>query len=195
MTPKGHFEINWPLAATAKVYLARSAENRSWLINDSTLLTITGLWWRFGVTHMYTQPPPQPQNSSSVLGARHKVERTEGASDKFLIWIMVVNWQLWAVLKKMLWANYEQLLNMVFSCFQGQKKSLKFFKKHFSVRTKKLHKINFIKKNFELKIESKYDKNRLNRGIWIQRVRIDRGWGGICSFWFVVPGHEKMGKW
>ena len=60
------------IAATAKVYLARSAENRSWLINDSTLLTITGLWWRFGVTHMYTQPPPQPQNSSSVLGARSR---------------------------------------------------------------------------------------------------------------------------
>ena len=60
------------IAATAKVYLERSAENRSWLINDSTLLTITGLWWRFGVTHMYTQPPPQPQNRSSILGARSR---------------------------------------------------------------------------------------------------------------------------
>ena len=31
-----------------------------------------------------------------------------------------------AVLKKRIWANYEQLLRVVFSCFQGQK-MLRFF--------------------------------------------------------------------
>ena len=33
-----------------------------------------------------------------------------------------------AVLKKRVWADYEQLLRVFFSCFQGQKKFLKFFK-------------------------------------------------------------------
>ena len=43
-------------------------------------------------------------------------------------------------------ADYEQLLRAVFSCFQGQKKSYNCFKKYPSVRTKKLHKMLFIKK-------------------------------------------------
>ena len=47
-----------------------------------------------------------------------------------------------AILKKNGWADYEQLLREVFSCFQGH-----FFWKHYSVRTKKLHNIflNFFK--------------------------------------------------
>ena len=32
-----------------------------------------------------------------------------------------------AVLKKRVWADYEQLLRVVFSCFQGQKKILRVF--------------------------------------------------------------------
>ena len=41
--------------------------------------------------------------------------------------------------KKSVWANYEQLLRVLFSCFQGQK-NVEFFLNNFSVRTKKLHK-------------------------------------------------------
>ena len=48
-----------------------------------------------------------------------------------------------AVLKKGFWADYEQLLRVVFSCLQGQKD---FFFKHWSARTKKLHKMNLKKK-------------------------------------------------
>ena len=33
-----------------------------------------------------------------------------------------------AILKKKLGADYEQLLRAVFSCFQGQKNNLKYFK-------------------------------------------------------------------
>jgi hypothetical protein len=43
--------------------------------------------------------------------------------------------------EKKIWANYEQLLRAVFSCFHGQKKGLKFFLRYCSVRTKKLHKM------------------------------------------------------
>ena len=50
-----------------------------------------------------------------------------------------------AILKKKWGADYEQLLRVVFLCFQGQKKMLNFFEKYCSVRTKKLHKkrLNF----------------------------------------------------
>ena len=37
------------------------------------------------------------------------------------------------------WANNEQLLRAVFSCFHGQIQSLKFFKKYPSVCTEKFH--------------------------------------------------------
>ena len=40
--------------------------------------------------------------------------------------------------KKRLWADYEQLLRVAFSCFQGQK-NVTFSKKQCSVSTKKLH--------------------------------------------------------
>ena len=47
---------------------------------------------------------------------------------------------VWAGLwNKRVWADYEQLLRPVFSLFRGQKKFLKFFWKHHSVRTEKLH--------------------------------------------------------
>ena len=46
--------------------------------------------------------------------------------------------------EKKLGADYEQLLRVVFSCFQGQINTLKFFLKYCSVCTKKLHKINNI---------------------------------------------------
>ena len=49
---------------------------------------------------------------------------------------------------KRVWADYEQLLRPVFSLFWGQKTILKFFWKHYSVRTEKLHN-NFIKKNLK----------------------------------------------
>ncbi len=47
--------------------------------------------------------------------------------------------------KKSAWADYEQLLRAVFSCFQGQKNIAKFFWKYPSVRTEKLHKISLTK--------------------------------------------------
>ena len=57
-----------------------------------------------------------------------------------------------AILKKIIWVDYEQLLQVVFSCFHGQKK-INFFLKYFSVRSKKLHKMKVNKKlNFFLKI-------------------------------------------
>ena len=43
-----------------------------------------------------------------------------------------------AVLKKRVWADYEQLLRVFFSCFQRQK-NVKIFFKNCSVRTKKFH--------------------------------------------------------
>ena len=43
-----------------------------------------------------------------------------------------------AILKKKIWADYEQLLTAVFSCFHGQKK-FKIFLKNPSIRTEKLH--------------------------------------------------------
>ena len=52
---------------------------------------------------------------------------------------LVLGWL--AILKKKMGADYEQLLRVVFSCFQGQKNNLKYFGKCCSVRTKKLHKM------------------------------------------------------
>ena len=52
-------------------------------------------------------------------------------------------WALWAarpLLKKRVWADYEQLLRVFFSCFRGQQ-ILEFFFEYCSVRTKKLHKM------------------------------------------------------
>ena len=46
-----------------------------------------------------------------------------------------------AILKKKLGADYEQLLRVFFSCFQGQKNNLEFLKKYCSIRTQKLHKM------------------------------------------------------
>ena len=60
-----------------------------------------------------------------------------------------------AVLKKKVWADYEQILRVVFSCFQGQF-VLKFFQKHFSIRTKKLHKMMLKQYFFFLKIFKEY---------------------------------------
>ena len=45
-----------------------------------------------------------------------------------------------AILKKKFWSDYEQLLRAFFSCFHGQKQSLKYFFKYPSVHTKKLQK-------------------------------------------------------
>ena len=50
-----------------------------------------------------------------------------------------------AMLKIKNWANYEQLLRAFFSCFQGQKINLECFQKYCSVRTRKFHKVFFIK--------------------------------------------------
>ena len=52
---------------------------------------------------------------------------------------LVLGWL--AILKKNVWADYEQLLRLVFSCFQGQKNNSKIFQKYYSVCTKKLHQI------------------------------------------------------
>jgi hypothetical protein len=54
-----------------------------------------------------------------------------------------------AILKKSGRADYEQLLGAVFFMFSGAKKNLNFFLKNPSVRTKKLHKMLFIKKIFD----------------------------------------------
>ena len=61
-----------------------------------------------------------------------------------------------AVLKKKVWADYEQLLRAFFFKFSGAKSNLKFFLKHCSICTKKLHKmklksISFSKFNHEVK--------------------------------------------
>ena len=63
-----------------------------------------------------------------------------------------------ALLKKRVWANYEQLLRVAFSCFRGQFFFFN-FQKLCSVRTKKLHKIELrkmqiisLKFNYEFKI-------------------------------------------
>ena len=64
-----------------------------------------------------------------------------------------------AILKKN-WADYEQLLRSVFSCFQGQ---FFFFFKLSSVRTKKLHDIMISLLNFFLIFfKHFFGKNRLN---------------------------------
>ena len=49
-----------------------------------------------------------------------------------------------AVLKKRVWADYEQLLRVFFHVFRG-KKIKKSFKNHCSVRTRKLHKMKLRK--------------------------------------------------
>lgn len=51
--------------------------------------------------------------------------------------------QIGSIEKKRVWADYKQLLMVFFSCFQGQKKVLKFLK---NIRTKKLLKLK-LKKN------------------------------------------------
>ena len=51
-----------------------------------------------------------------------------------------------AVLKKRVWADNEQLLRVLSSCFQGKTK-VKIFQKHCSVHTKTLHKM-MLKKYF-----------------------------------------------
>ena len=45
-----------------------------------------------------------------------------------------------AVLKKRVWANYEQLLRVFFSVFRGET-NVKKFLKHCSLRAKKVHKM------------------------------------------------------
>ena len=77
-------------------------------------------------------------------------KRTDVWSRDFIIW--KINSGLWAVVwaglwNKRVWADYEQLLRPVFSLFRGQKKILKIFWKHHSVRTEKLHWKKVKKKN------------------------------------------------
>jgi hypothetical protein len=62
---------------------------------------------------------------------------------KFRVWLV---WGRWAILKKKIWAEYEQLLRVVFHVLMG-KTNLKFFKKYCSIRTKKLHKMKFLRKS------------------------------------------------
>ena len=60
---------------------------------------------------------------------------------------------VWAGLwNKRVWADYEQLLRPVFPLFRGQKNILKYFWKHHSVRTEKLHRKKVKKKIFFLAI-------------------------------------------
>ena len=54
-----------------------------------------------------------------------------------------------AILKKRR-ADYDQLLRVFFSCFQGQKKLYIFLKKYWSVLTKKLHKMKVRKTKKDL---------------------------------------------
>ena len=64
------------------------------------------------------------------------------------------------ILKKRVWVDYEQLLNMVFSCFQRQKKVLFFFKRC-SVPTKKLHKMKWKEMFFS------FEKNQKEFSFWL----------------------------
>ena len=75
-------------------------------------------------------------------------KRTDVWSQDFIIW--KTNSGQWAVVwaglwNKRVWANYKQLLRPVFSLFRGQKKILKFFWKHSSNHTKKIHNTFFTK--------------------------------------------------
>ena len=57
-----------------------------------------------------------------------------------------------AVLQKRDWADYEQLLRVFFSCFQGQKIIQNFFLMYCSVRIKKLHQMKVVKTKANFKI-------------------------------------------
>ena len=119
----------------------------------------------------------------------HKGERTETASAQFPIWKSVFqpNGQLRAVRKKPHpIMNYEQLLSSFFLCFHWQRNNLKNFQKHCSVCTKKMYKMN-VREPQKNSLKFSYRlKNRLNRGIWIPRVRVEQCQGSICSFLFVI---------
>ena len=52
--------------------------------------------------------------------------------------------------KKGAWADYEQLLRAVFSCFQGQKKSQNFFENTLASALKSCIKCNLQKKNLKI---------------------------------------------
>ena len=55
---------------------------------------------------------------------------TQSCFKGFLVIRNFCLWAFWAarpVLKKEIWANYEQLMRAFFSCFQGQKKIYIFF--------------------------------------------------------------------
>ena len=76
----------------------------------------------------------------------HYIEVAQG--DIFMeqkMWFGLVLGRL-AILKKKVWADYEQLLRTVFSCFRVQNF---FFWKCCTVRTEKLHNINLRKKKIK----------------------------------------------
>ena len=90
----------------------------------------------------------EPKNLGAGVNFRPCSEgtdkRTNVWSQDFMIWKInsgqwVVDWAgLW---NKRVWADYEQLFGVAFSCFQGQKKNKILIKKDCRIRTKKLHKM------------------------------------------------------
>ena len=73
-----------------------------------------------------------PVGRLDLIPTDHEItdKRTDVWSRDFMIW--KINFGLWAVAwaglwEKRVWADYEQLLWVVFSCFQGQKIFLTFF--------------------------------------------------------------------
>ena len=84
------------------------------------------------------------KNPSTLLQS-HYIEVVQGAifmEQKLRFWLDFGNSE------KKNWANYEQVLRAIYSCFRRQKKRL-FFLKHCSVHTKKLHNNFFLKIFFE----------------------------------------------
>ena len=95
-------------------------------------------------------------NSEGVYKHAFKVITHKLCGEQFLWnrnwdlgWVWA-SWQYW----KTNWADYEQLLRSVFSCFQGQKKIRFFFLNIAASALKKLHKMKLKKK---LKISWKFD--------------------------------------
>ena len=72
-----------------------------------------------------------------------EVLRWEIFMEQELRFVLDLGWL--AVLKKRVWADYEQLLRVVFSCFQGKKMLLE---KLCTVSTKKLHEMKLKKNSF-----------------------------------------------
>ena len=99
-----------------------------------------------------------------VVSAPRSLHKSRGGQFLWNInWYLGWFWAGWQYWKKV-WADYEQFLRAVFSCFHWQKKSLNYFYKYCSVCSKKLHKISFF--------NIFWGQNRLLLRIWILSARV-----------------------